>query len=184
MADKSKIKSEIYEWVSSILWAVIIALIIKTFIFNTTLVKGESMYPTLEENDRLFAQKVSLYFKAPKRGDIVVIEAPDLSEGEPKKDYIKRVIGVEGDRIKIEEGRVYLNDQLLVEDYIAEDSYTDAYDISEWEVEEGTVFVLGDNRLRNASKDSRYFGLVDLDLVKGIANFRFYPFKGKFGRLK
>jgi len=173
------VKSEVFEWVTSIAWAVVIALIIKTFIFNTTLVRGSSMYPTLEERDRLFAQKVTLYFKSPDRGQIIVLKAPD----EENKDYIKRVVGVEGDTINIIDGEVYLNGDLLEENYIEPGSYTQTYDESMWEVGKDELFVLGDNREPGASKDSRIFGLIPVDSVKGIANFRYFPFDKGFGKL-
>ena len=153
---------------------------IKTFIFNTTYVLGNSMYPTLHERDRLFANKIPLYFSGPDRGDIVVLEAPD----HPNKDYIKRVIGIGGDTVAIIDGKVYLNGELLEEDYIEKGAYTHVYSENYWEVPEGYVFVLGDNREEGASKDSRYFGCVPLESIKGIANFRYYPFNDRFGKIQ
>lgn len=173
-------KNETIEWLKSIVTAVVIAILIKTFVFNSTYVLGNSMYPTLKEKDRLFALKVPLYFSGPARGDVIVLEAPDNAD----KDYIKRVIGLEGDTIKIMEGNVYLNEIMLVEDYIDLDSYTHIYDENEWVVPEGKVFVLGDNRLEGASKDSRYFGCIPLDSVKGVTGFRYYPFDKRFGKIK
>ena len=149
------VKKEAIEWIKSILLAVIIALFIKSFIFNTTYVLGNSMYPTLHERDRLFANKIPLYFSSPNRGEIIVLKAPDIAN----KDYIKRVIGVEGDTVAIIDGKVYLNGELLEEDYIEEDVYTEVYGENYWEVPEGYVFVLGDNRHEGASKDSRFFGM-------------------------
>lgn len=178
--DKNKnTKSEAFEWIKSILLAIVIAVLIKTFIFNTTYVLGNSMYPTLHEKDRLFANKVSLYFSEPDRGDIVVLEAPDV----PNKDYIKRVIGVAGDTVAIIDGKVYLNDESLEEDYIEEGAYTHVYEENHWEVPDEHVFVLGDNRDEGASKDSRYFGCVSLESIKGITSFRYFPFNNRFGKL-
>ena len=178
--DRDKPKNEALEWIKSIGIAVVVAFFIKTFIFNSTYVLGNSMHPTLHEKDRLFATKVSLYFSGPDRGEIIVLEAPD----DQNKDYIKRVIGIEGDKIQIKNGKVYLNDELLEEDYIEDDAYTMVYNnIDTWIVPEGEVFVLGDNRYEGASKDSRYFGSISLDLVKGITGFRYYPFNDGFGRI-
>lgn len=177
---KKSNSSEIIEWIKSILLAIIIAVFIKTFLFNTTYVLGNSMYPTLYERDRLFANKIPLYFSGPDRGDIVILEAPD----DPDKDYIKRVIAIGGDTVSIIDGKVYLNGNLLKEDYIEEDAYTHVYGQNYWEVPEGHVFVLGDNRRDGASKDSRYFGCVPLESIKGIVNFRYFPFNHRFGRLK
>lgn len=179
--DKNKnVKSEAFEWIKSILLAVAIALLIKSFVFNTTYVLGNSMYPTLQEKDRLFANKVPLYFSGPDRGEVVVLEAPDA----PGKDYIKRVIGVAGDTVAIMDGGVYLNGELLEEDYIEEDTYTHVYDENYWEVDEDYVFVLGDNRNEGASKDSRYFGAVPVDSIKGITGFRYFPFNNRFGKIE
>lgn len=177
---KKSNSSEIIEWIESILLAIIIAVFIKTFLFNTTYVLGNSMYPTLYERDRLFANKIPLYFSGPDRGDIVILEAPD----DPDKDYIKRVIAIGGDTVSIIDGKVYLNGNLLKEDYIEEEAYTHVYGQNYWEVPEGHVFVLGDNRRDGASKDSRYFGCVPLESIKGIVNFRYFPFNHRFGRLK
>lgn len=168
------------EWVKSILIAILIAIFIKTFIFNSTYVLGNSMYPTLHAKDRLFAMKVPLYFKGPSRGDIVVLEAPDSY----KKDYIKRVIGLEGDKIEILDGKVYLNGGLLKEDYIDKDSYTHVYDKDSWIVPPGQVFVLGDNRHEGASKDSRFFGCIPIKSLKGITGFRYFPLNKRFGKVK
>lgn len=172
-------KDDIIDWIKSISFAIIVAILINTFLFNSTYVLGNSMQPTLHEKDRLFSVKVSLLFKGPERGDIVVIKAPD----DTRKDYIKRVIGIEGDFVEIIEGRVYLNRKLLEEDYIEEDSYTHIYNADTWEVPKGEVFVLGDNREKNASKDSRSFGTVDAKSVKGITGFRYFPIDNRFGSL-
>ncbi len=177
--DNKDIKKEILEWTKSILLAIVIAVLIKTFIFNTTYVLGNSMYPTLHEKDRLFSNKIPLYFSGPKRGEIVVLKAPDF----PNKDYIKRVIGIGGDTVAIIDGKVYLNGELLEEDYIEEGSYTQVYGDNYWEVPEGYVFVLGDNRGEGASKDSRYFGCVPVESIKGVTSFRYFPFNERFGKI-
>ncbi len=178
--EKEKMKNEIIEWVKSILLAIVIAFFIKTFIFNTTYVLGNSMHPTLYEKDRLFTNKVGMKLFDLKRKDIVVLEAPDA----PGRDYIKRVVGVEGDTVEIKSGKVYLNGKLLKEDYIEKDVYTHTYNQNYWEVPKDHVFVLGDNRREGASKDSRFFGCVPIDSIKGVANFRYFPFNNEFGKLR
>ncbi len=177
--EKKDGKDETMEWIKSILAAVVIAVLIKTFVFNTTYVLGNSMFPTLQEKDRLFANKMILFFSAPERGDIVVLEAPD----EVKKDYIKRVIGVEGDTVEIKDGKVYLNGDELEEPYIDDSAYTHTYDQDYWEVPEGSLFVLGDNRDPGASKDSRVFGNVADDSIKGVTGFRYFPVNNRFGKI-
>nr|WP_300002155.1 signal peptidase I [Tissierella sp.] len=176
--DKGK-KEEMIDWIKSISFAIIVAVLINTFLFNSTYVLGNSMQPTLHPKDRLFAVKATLFFKGPERGDIVILKAPD----DPKKDYIKRIIGVEGDLVEIIEGRVYVNEKLLEEDYIEQDSYTHIYNTDIWEVGEDEVFVLGDNREKNASKDSRTFGVIDVKDVKGITGFRYFPINDRFGSI-
>ena len=176
---EEKSKNEAFEWIKSIGTAIIIAVLIKTFVFNTTYVLGNSMYPTLHEKDRLFALKVSLYFDGPNRGDVIVLEAPDNTN----KDYIKRVIGIEGDTVEIIDGKVYVNDIVLVEDYIDQFSFTHIYNESSWKVPAGQVFVLGDNREEGASKDSRYFGCITIESIKGVTGFRYFPFDNRFGKI-
>lgn len=173
----NKMGKEVLEWIKSIAIAVIIAVLIKTFLFNTTYVLGYSMYPTLHEKDRLFTNKLAYIIGEPKRGDIVVLKAPD----EPDKDYIKRVIGVAGDTVEIKDGKVYVNGEMLNEKYVEAEAYTHTYDESSWEVYEGYVFVLGDNRNKNASKDSRSLGLISIDDIKGKASYRYFPFDSRFG---
>ncbi|CAK7070656.1 signal peptidase I [Tissierella sp. P1] len=181
MEEKNKdVKNETMEWIKSIATAVVIAILIKTFVFNTTYVLGNSMYPTLHEKDRLFANKISLYFGGPSRGDVIVLKAPDA----PDKDYIKRVIGIEGDVVEIKDGKVYVNGSMLEEEYLINDSYTHVYDESIWEVPKGHVFVLGDNREEGASKDSRYFGCISAKTIKGITGFRYFPIDDRFGKIQ
>lgn len=177
--EKKNVKKEIIEWIKSIAIAVVIAAVIKTFIFNVTYVQGMSMYPTLHEGDRLFSSKISLYFGGPKRNDIVVFDAPDV----PDRDYIKRVIGVAGDIVEIKDGKVYVNNAMLPEEYLPDNAYTHVYMDSIWEVPENHLFVLGDNREDGASKDSRYFGCIYVESVSGITNFRYFPFNENFGKL-
>lgn len=181
MGRKKSTTSEIFDWIKSIVVAVLIALVIKSFVFNTIYVLGNSMNPTLQERDRLFSDRISLYISEPKRGDIVVIEAPDISEDEREKDYIKRIIGVAEDKVEIKEGIVYLNGEVLQEDYIEEGIETQTYSENEWVVPDGEIFVLGDNRREGQSKDSRFFGCVPVDSVKGITKIRYFPFNNKLG---
>ncbi|MHC6179596.1 signal peptidase I [Clostridium sp. JNZ X4-2] len=166
---------ELIEIGKSILIAIIAAFLIITFIFETVSVDGHSMDPTLNNGDRLIVEKVSYYFRAPKPGDIVVIKYP----ADPKEKFIKRVIGVGGDRVRIEDGKLYVNDVVKNEPYILE-TMTGNFD--EVTVPQNTVFVLGDNR--NNSRDSRYpdVGFVSYKMVVGRAAFRLYPFN-RMGRL-
>ena len=179
MSGNININPDLMDWVKSIGIALIIAIFINTFLFRTTRVKGNSMNPTLKEKDRMVSVKASLYFQDPSRGDVIVFKIPNSEN----RSYIKRVIGVEGDKIIIFGGNVYLNDELLIEDYIEEDIYTDAENEDSWIVAENELFVLGDNRNPGASYDSRSFGTIPVKSVKGITNFRYFPFGEKFGNV-
>lgn len=167
---------ELIELGKSIVIAIIAAFLIITFVFETVSVDGHSMDPTLNNKDRLIVEKVSYYFRAPKPGDIVVIKYP----ANPKEKFIKRVIGVGGDRIKIQNNTLYVNDVPKDEPYILEHTMTDFDEVT---VPQNTVFVMGDNR--NNSRDSRYpdVGFVDYKMVVGRAAIRIYPFS-RFGSLK
>jgi signal peptidase I len=136
---------EIWDWVKSILIAVILALLIRLFLFEVFVVEGRSMYPTLSETERLMVNKVIYHFDEPKIGDIVVFQY------EPGRDFIKRVIGLEGDKVEISEGRVYINNVLLEEPYLLKGM--EMYDYGPVNVPPGYLFLMGD--YRENSMDSR-----------------------------
>ncbi len=178
--------SEALEWVSSLVYAVLVMLALNIFVFRSITVDGESMNDTLQHRDNVIAFNL---FYTPQRGDIVVLQADRLSQakavgGDKVKIYgepiIKRVIAIEGDTIEFdfEKGEVYLNGELLQEDYIKELTVTAESRESgvKYVVPEGCVFVMGDNR--NNSTDSRDYrvGMVDADLIMGKAVFRYAPF--------
>lgn len=165
-------KESFFSFISVFLVAIVLALIIRSFIFSSNLVIGESMYPTFEENDRLISLIFPLYFSDPKRGDIVIIDAPE----EEGKEYIKRIVGVPEDEIEIKDGYIYINGDLYEEDYI-KGVPTGIYNTDHWTLNEDEYFVVGDNREPNKSMDSRYFGPIEKDTVKSIVKFRFWPIK-------
>lgn len=167
---KKEKKKELVEWIKSLFIAVIIAILIKTFLVEGTKIEGQSMYPTLHHNDRLFVNKISTYFRAPERGEIIVFHAPDAD-----REYIKRVIGIPGDVVEIADGDVFVNNQKLEESYIETGLPTFTMGEQRWEVPEGQFFVLGDNRQPGQSKDSRYFGCIMKDQIVGYASIRFFP---------
>jgi signal peptidase I len=128
-------------------------------------VDGSSMEPTLHSGEFVIVNKLSYKFSEPMIGDVIVFHFPR----DPEQEYIKRVIGLPGERVEIRDGDVYVNDRPLEEDYIAADP---AYDIIS-EVPEDSLFVLGDNR--NNSSDSHNWGPVPLDFVVGKAVFVYWP---------
>ncbi len=154
--------------VSIIVVALILAVFIRTFIVETYVVQGPSMMPTLKDGERLLVNKLAYRFSKPKHGDVIVFRYPL----DPSKDYIKRVIGIEGDVIEIRTGRVYRNGQIVEEPYVF---YPGLFNMSSFVVPPGTVFVMGDNRQN--SEDSRSFGPVELRLIKGRASIVIWPFK-------
>ena len=173
-----KVKKEIFEWVKVFALAIVFAFIITQFI-KPTLVRGDSMYSTLEEGDYLIINRMSYKFKDPERGDIIVFESDLQQEDGSNKDLVKRVIGVSGDRVKIENSKVYVNGEELTEPYIHDEVTEGDIDTV---VPEDSVFVLGDNR--DISLDSRYseVGFIDNSDILGKVFIRLYPFN-KIGLL-
>ena len=172
---------EILDWIKHIAIAIIVGVLFITFVGQRTVVYGMSMTPTLENGDQLVIEKITPKIGGIKRGDIVTIYIHGmLDEG---KDYlIKRVIAIEGDTVMISGGKVYLNGNPLEEDYIRGDYTYEEQLKSEITIEKGQVFVMGDNRLKGGSNDSRSLGVFDLKAIRGKAIFRWYPFS-KFGKL-
>jgi signal peptidase I len=162
------IKTESRESVEAFAIAVLAILFINIFVVQSFAVKGSSMDPTLQDGERLWVTKFVYKVRPPKIGDIIVLKYPK----DPSIKYIKRVIGVPGDRVNVQNGRLYINGNEIKEPYIKEKMFQD-YDFVE--VPEQTVFVMGDNR--NCSKDSRDpdVGFVPYDNLVGRAIFVFWP---------
>jgi len=159
---------EIWDWAQTIIIAVIIALLIRSFLFEIILVNGNSMAPTLFDRDRVFVNKIIYLLEEPSHGDIVIFKTPE----DNKSNYVKRLIGLPGDRIKIENGIVYLNGDPLHEPYVEVPAINDYMEVT---VPEGAFFALGDNR--NDSKDSRDFriGFISMKNLVGKAVWRIWP---------
>ncbi|ERL05193.1 signal peptidase I [Mitsuokella sp. oral taxon 131] len=164
----SSLGEEAKDWIVSILVAVVLAFVIRTFIVELYIVDGPSMRPTLESHERLVVNKFIYALRAPEKGEILVFQYPR----DTSRDFIKRVIATPGDTIEIKEGRVYVNDKMLNEDYILEKTHSE---YPKAVVPDGTVFVMGDNR--NNSEDSRFadVGFVPYHLIKGKAVLVFWP---------
>ena len=200
---KNSIK-EILEWIYCIIIAVVLALLVRYYVGTPTIVQQTSMKPTLMPNQRLILNRVSRTLKQmPSRGDIITFEEPSAGvstiianlnnpvaiyeEKEGifnkfiyyvleigKKSYIKRVIGLPGEHVKIENGKVYINNQELPEDYLPEGTVTnEAGPYSDIIVPEGCVFAMGDNR--GGSTDCRRFGCIPLEKIEGKVVIRFWP---------
>ncbi len=165
---KKKMEKEVAEWVFSIIIAVALALLIHNFVFQIVRVDGPSMEPTLYTDERMAVTIFSYYFNSPQRGDVVVTKYP-----EDKRNFVKRVIGLPGETLKIENGKVYIDGVELDEPYINEAIFNDYGDIT---IAEGKYMVMGDNR--NNSRDSRFInvGPLDEELIVGKAQYVVWPF--------
>ena len=168
-------------WLRDLAFSVLIAVVLIVFIYQPVKVEGTSMQPTLSDKERIFINKFTYRFGLGgiERGDTVVFWFPE----DPSKSYIKRVIGLPGDRVRIDLGQVIVNDRPLVEDYVEEDFR----DQMSWPanrhdkiVPPNEYFVLGDHR--SSSSDSRSWGFVPRANIYGKAVFAYWPLQ-KLGRL-
>ena len=159
---------QLRDWVVSIVGAIVLALIIRTFIVELYIVDGPSMRPTLQHEERLVVNKFIYHIRNPERGEIIIFRYPR----DPSRDFIKRVIAVAGDTVEIKEGRVYVNDEIIREDYILEKTLSEYPKVT---VPEGTLFVCGDNRQNSLDSRSGDVGFLPLENVKGKAMLVFWP---------
>jgi signal peptidase I len=200
--DGKNIIKEISSWIVIILVVLIAAITINSKLFAKYIVEQSSMEDTLFHDQHLFVDKLSYYFREPKRGDIIIfleeeekgtilndtvrtfdgiVAALNKEVKEDKhKRLVKRVIGVAGDEVDIIDGYVYLNGEKLKEPYVKGETKRQEFNLPVT-VKEGKLFVLGDHR--TVSVDSREFGLIDLKQVEGKAVFRVYPFN-HMGKIK
>ncbi len=159
--------------IKEILIAVVIAFVIMQFI-KPTIVKEASMQPTMYENNYILLNKQAYNFGEPKRGDIIVFHTGLKLENGKEKMLIKRVIGLPGETITIDNGNVFINGEQLQEDYI-KDGYTDGF-VDNLLIPEGEMFVMGDNRLVSIDSRVEEVGCIKIDDVLGKAFVRLYPF--------
>jgi signal peptidase I len=157
-------------WVRDLAFSVLIAVILIVFIYQPVKVEGTSMMPTLTNEERIFINKFTYHFGLGdiQRGDLVVFWFP-LDQ---TKSYIKRIVGVPGDLVRIEAGTVFVNGQELNEPYVPDD-FRDRVSYEEQRVPADRFFVLGDHR--NSSSDSRTWGFVNRDAIYGKAVFVYWP---------
>ncbi|MCL4389900.1 MAG: signal peptidase I [Patescibacteria group bacterium] len=170
-----------WEFIEAIVFALAIFVVVYLFLFQPNQVKGHSMEPTFHDGEYILTDKISYRFGVPARDDIVVFKSPQNQD----VDFIKRIIGLAGDTIKISGGKVYLNGKLLDESaYLDPSVYTgpESYlqENQEITVPPGHVFVMGDNRPH--SSDSRDFGPVTPDAFIGKVFFRYWPLD-RFGKI-
>jgi len=163
-------------WMRDILISLAVSAFFIIFLYQPVKVEGTSMMPTLEDQERVFINKFVYRLEAIHRGDVVVFRYPR----DTSKSYIKRVIAVPGDQVRIEDGLVYVNNRRLSEEYVPQ-MYEDVRSYSETVVPPHSYFVLGDHR--NLSNDSRDFGPVDESYIYGKAVFGYWPF-ARLGKLR
>lgn len=167
-----KKKQEAFDWFKSLVWAVIIALVIRIFFIGNFKIPTTSMVPTLQVGDRLLSNDIIYRIRAPKRGEVVIFKYPE----DPKRDFVKRMIGLPGEKVMIKDGRIYINGQAVTDSkVVCRYYYSEGFYANEWETEvpQNSYFVLGDNSIN--SKDSRYWGFVPQKNLVGRALFAYWP---------
>ncbi|GAA0702876.1 signal peptidase I [Paraclostridium ghonii] len=166
-----KIKKEIISWLKTISVSMLLVFSITLFI-KPTIVNGESMYPTLNNNDYLIVNKLSYIKQAPKRGDMLVFKTGLIdNKTNKKKDLVKRVIALPGEHIIIKDGEVFIDGKKLNEEYLHGVTTDGNIDMI---VPQNHIFTMGDNRPK--SGDSREIGAINIDDVIGKVDIRLYPF--------
>jgi len=161
-------KDELIAWFKTLASAAVYATLIVTFGFQVARVEGQSMAPTLADQDRLIVNKFAYRIGIPRRGDIVMLYYPI----NPDKSFVKRVIAEEGDTVRIVDGRVYVND-VPMDDSFVPPEFRSHDDYGPEVVKEGYYFVMGDHR--NNSSDSRHWGLVPKKYIIGKVQLRWWP---------
>jgi signal peptidase I len=165
----NRIAEEVVAWLKTLASAAVYATLIVTFGFQVARVEGQSMAPTLADQDRLIVNKAAYrFFEEPQIGDIVMLYYP-LN---PDKSFVKRVIAKEGDQVRIVDGRVYRNDVPINDDYVPAE-YRSHDDWGPEVVPEGQYFVMGDHR--NNSSDSRHWKWVPKKYIIGKVQLRWWP---------
>ena len=191
MAEKS-FRSTIREYAEAGLWAVVLTFVLRAFVIQAFRIPSESMVPTLLTGDFLFVNKFEYGpkipfthirlpgFRAPHRGDVIVFQYP----GDPKKDYIKRCMATGGETIEVRNKQVIVNGDTLREPYVIHQDpstrppgFEPRDNFGPYTVAPGELFMMGDNR--DNSNDSRFWGPVKMDLVKGRALFIYFSTAGQ-----
>lgn len=180
-----RILKKIFGFFLDIIQTVVVALsifvIVYLFFFQPHQVKGSSMYPNFFNGEYLLTDKISFRFQEPQRGDVIVFTAPKNSDYE----YIKRIIGLPNEAIKIEAGQVFIDGQKLAENYLSQDRVTHSGSFLKegqtFSIPEEQYIVIGDNR--SHSSDSRAWGTVPKENIIGKVWLRYWPFN-RFGLVK
>lgn len=171
-----RLMTEVRNWVRDIVFASLTAVLIVVFVVQPVKVEGTSMEPRLFDDERIFVNKFVYHFSEISRGDIVVFWYPK----DTSKSFIKRVIGLPGERVEVRDGVVFVDDQVIDEPYVPSD-YIDPLTSDAITIPEGCYYVMGDHR--NSSNDSRNWGTVPSEYIFGKAMLRYWPLS-KFGMIQ
>ena len=152
-----KKKKKIFNWINSLIIALVLVVFVKILMFTPFVISGPSMAEALIDNERVIVNKVTYKLHEYKTGDIVVFS------NDQEQDLVKRIIGVSGDTVEFKDNELYVNEKLVVEPYIN----SETANFGPIQISNGELFVMGDNR--DNSNDSRYWGTVPDDLVVGKA---------------
>lgn len=165
---ESKKQNEWYEWGKAIIIAVLLAFILRTFIFATSIVEGESMHPALEDGERIIFNKLVYIVSEPERGDIIIIQHPE-------KNYVKRIIGLPNETIEMRNHVLFIDGIEQESSFVGEHDTKLTGNFGPFYIPEDSYFVMGDNRA--ISKDSRNgLGYIDRSHIIGRSEFIIYPF--------
>ena len=172
MEDQDNSCSKLHAWLGYLIFTVAVSMLLISFFYQPVLVEGSSMMPELVDQDRLLVNKSAYRIGKIHRGDVVVFLYPYNH----RKNYIKRVIALPGDDLRIENGQVVVNGKALEENYLpAESEYHRSIPVPEMKIPDNEYFVMGDHR--SMSVDSRSFGPIDRKLIYGKASFVYWPLK-------
>lgn len=166
---KKTLKREIFEWVVTIAAAVLIAFVIRTFLFEPVRVDGGSMLETLQDGEIMFVTKYDYLASDPERFDVVICHYPNRGA----TNFVKRVVGLPGDTVEIRDGYLYVNGELYEEDYIDHRPYAD---FAAYTVPEGYYFVMGDNRANSHDSRADDVGPITRDQIVGHVRSVLFPF--------
>jgi signal peptidase I len=164
----SRVGEEFFAWLRTLASAAVYATLIVTFGFQVARVEGQSMAPTLADQDRLIVNKLVYRLTEPRRSDIVMLYYPI----NPDKSFVKRVIAEEGDQVRIVDGQVFVNEVPIPDEYVPA-AYRSHDDWGPQIIPEGYYFVMGDHR--NNSSDSRHWGMVPKRYIIGKVQLRWWP---------
>ncbi|MDD9270263.1 signal peptidase I [Paenibacillus sp. MAHUQ-63] len=171
-------KSETWEWIKALVIAGVLVIVIRWFLFSPFIVDGDSMRPNFSTGERLIVNKIIYDIRAPKRGEVIVFHAP---EG---KDYIKRVIALPGETVKVTGDKVFINGQEIDQPYIKEaieqankegHAYNTLSDFPETKVPDGEIFAMGDNRPNSKDSRAKSVGFVPYNKIVGRSEVIFWP---------